>query len=116
MSKLPIFEHFLSVGNLKPKLKWFFKLKLEPNFLLLNWVPDIDKTDKQGQTPLYWAARIGHTDVVRMLLDAGADPNKRNIRGESPLDGPVGIGDMDVALLLLDAGARPKQGFNCKII
>ena len=28
MSKLPIFEHFLSVRNLKPKLKWFFKPKL----------------------------------------------------------------------------------------
>ena len=25
MSKLPIFEHFLSVGNLKPKFKWFYK-------------------------------------------------------------------------------------------
>ena len=30
MSKLPIFEHFLSVGNLKPKRKWFFKPKLKP--------------------------------------------------------------------------------------
>ena len=39
MSKLPIFEHFLSVGNLKPKLKWFFKPKLKPNFFLLNWAP-----------------------------------------------------------------------------
>ena len=29
MSKLPIFELFISVGNLKPKLKWIFKLKLE---------------------------------------------------------------------------------------
>merc|ERR1712186_270579 len=25
MSKLAIFEHFLSMGNLKPKLEWFFK-------------------------------------------------------------------------------------------
>ena len=29
---LPIFEHFLSEGNLEPKLKWFFKPKLEPKF------------------------------------------------------------------------------------
>ena len=35
VSKLPIFEHFLSVGNLKPKLIWFFKPKLKP----LNWAP-----------------------------------------------------------------------------
>ena len=32
MSKLTIFERFLSVGNLKPKLKSFFKPKLKPKF------------------------------------------------------------------------------------
>ena len=35
----PIFEHFLSVGNLKPKLKWFFKPKLKPKCFLLNRPP-----------------------------------------------------------------------------
>ena len=39
MSELTIFEHFLSAGNLKPKLEWFFKPKLEPNFCLLNCLP-----------------------------------------------------------------------------
>ena len=39
MSKLPIFERFLGVGNLKPKLKWFFKPKLKPKIVLLNWAP-----------------------------------------------------------------------------
>ena len=28
MSKLPIFEHFLSVGNLKPKLELIFQAKM----------------------------------------------------------------------------------------
>ena len=32
MSQLPIFEHFLSVGNLKPKLKWVFKSELKPKY------------------------------------------------------------------------------------
>ena len=40
MSKLPIFDHFLSVGNLKPKLKWFFKPKLKAKIFLLNWAPE----------------------------------------------------------------------------
>ena len=31
-SKTPIFEHFLSAGNLKPKLKIVFKPKLRPKF------------------------------------------------------------------------------------
>ena len=39
MSKLPIFEHFLSVGNLKPKLGWFFKPKSKPKMFQLNWAP-----------------------------------------------------------------------------
>ena len=39
MSKMPIFLLFLSVGNLKRKLKWFFKPKLKLNFFLLNYYP-----------------------------------------------------------------------------
>ena len=40
MSKLPIFEHFLSVGNVKQKLNSFFKPKLEPKLFLLNRPPE----------------------------------------------------------------------------
>ena len=32
MSKLTIFEHFLSVWNRKPKLKWFFKPNVSIEF------------------------------------------------------------------------------------
>ena len=39
MSKLPILEHFLSVGNLKPKLELFFKPKHKLKFVPLNWAP-----------------------------------------------------------------------------
>ena len=57
MSKLPI---FLSVGNLKPKLKSFFKLKLKPIFFLLICHPgekrerrahgeDMELRDKDGR-------------------------------------------------------------------
>ena len=40
-SKLPIFELFLSVGNLEPKLKRFFKPKLKPKCVLLNCHPGL---------------------------------------------------------------------------
>ena len=43
MSKLPIFEYFLSVGNLKPKLKPFFKPKLKPKKFLLNPLPEVQQ-------------------------------------------------------------------------
>lgn len=38
-----------------------------------------------GQTPLFIAARKGHADVVRQLLDANADVNKARIDGVTPL-------------------------------
>ena len=41
MSKLSIFDHFLSVGNLKPKLEWFFKPQLKPKCFLSNWAPGV---------------------------------------------------------------------------
>ena len=31
---------------------------------------------QQGNTPLYFASRCSHTDVVELLLDGGADINK----------------------------------------
>ena len=40
LSKLPIVELFIFVGNLMPKLKSFFKPKLKPIFFLLNCLPE----------------------------------------------------------------------------
>ena len=31
--------------------------------------------------PLYWAAYSGHQEIVKLLLDKGADTNKKNIDG-----------------------------------
>ena len=49
MSKLSIFEHFLSVGNLKTKLQWCFKAELKPKLFLLNWSPKESSAD--GEFP-----------------------------------------------------------------
>ena len=45
--------------------------------------------------------------MVKLLLDAGADPNLANKDGETPLYRASGKGHAEVAKLLLEAGADP---------
>jgi ankyrin repeat protein len=56
------------------------------------------------------AAQHGHTDVVRLLLDAGEDPNRYNPDGyhshATPLHHAAGANHADVVRLLVERGAR----------
>ena len=38
-----------------------------------------------NSAPLHIASRKGHKDVVKILLDGGADPKKENSNGDTPL-------------------------------
>ena len=44
-----------------------------------------------GSTPLLCAARRGHLDVVRALLNAGADKTIANNDGDKPIDDVCGL-------------------------
>lgn len=47
--------------------------------LLLEHAPDaLDVQDEDGETPLHTAARGDHKEVVRYLLQLGADPTITN--------------------------------------
>ena len=48
MSKLPIYELFLSVGNLKTKLQWSSKRFFNTTLFQLNRAPDAE-ADEGGQ-------------------------------------------------------------------
>jgi ankyrin repeat protein len=48
--------------------------------------------DRERMSPLHHAAERGSSDVVQLLLDAGADANSRDLLGQSPLDHAASIG------------------------
>jgi hypothetical protein len=56
------------------------------------------------------AASFGHTEIVRMLLDAGEDPNRYNLPGThshtTPLHQAALLGHEEVVRLLVERGAR----------
>jgi ankyrin repeat protein len=65
-------------------------------------------TTKGGLTALLHAARQGHLDAARALLDGGASIDKTGAGdGTSPLLMAVLNGQFDMALLLIERGANP---------
>lgn len=66
-----------------------------------------------GQTsPLHEAARGGHVQVVRLLLDHGADSTFRDSAGKTPLDIAVQRGYSGIVDLLERSGAPSLDGAN----
>ena len=61
-----------------------------------------------GMTALHYAAREGHLETVRALLEAGVDLNIVNGDKFTPLVMAITNGHFEVAKFLLDHGADPK--------
>ena len=56
-------------------------------------------------SPIYWASRYGHLEVVQELLRSGTDPNVVDSRGRTPLYQATDKGHLDVVQELLSKGA-----------
>jgi len=78
-----------------------YRGNLELVTLLLNRGANLHAVDNTAETPICFAAGEGHLDVVRYLLERGADPTKGD-----PLFRAVNAGHIEVAKRLLDAGAE----------
>ncbi len=59
-----------------------------------------------GLTPLHVAARHGHTEVAKILLEAGADVHAKVKDGVTPLHWAAYYGHTKVVKILLKAGAK----------
>ena len=64
-----------------------------------------------GNTALAYAVKVGHEDIVKELINAGADVNAKNNQGEIPLRGAISKGFPgaissfpEIATLLINTG------------
>jgi ankyrin repeat protein len=61
--------------------------------------------DGRGDLPIHHAARNGDTQIVRLLVEQGADVNAQNPRGHTVLYCAGGHGHLETVQLLLQEGA-----------
>lgn len=54
----------------------------------------------RGSTPLHFAAAMGHSNIVKILLDCGADPNARDCHKSRPIDAARTAGQSKTVHLL----------------
>jgi ankyrin repeat protein len=66
----------------------------------------LDSDILAGDTALMHAALLGHTDIVKLLLNRGADVNLVGRYGNTPLTLAARDGHAEILQLLLDRGAN----------
>lgn len=90
-----------------------FELARTGDTTLLTYVDngvDVNLANQDGNSFLMLAAYAGHEDLVRGLIERGADVDKLNARGQSPLAGVIFKKEDAIVDLLLAAGADPRAG------
>jgi uncharacterized protein len=79
--------------------------------LLIDTGANLDWEDYAGNTAIMWAVRLGHTEIMNLLLNhdstqnTKADVNKQNNNGETAVMVAVQQGRSEALQLLLQAGA-----------
>ena len=97
--------YYAQIGNLE-KIKEILNTKKEENLL--------SKKDYLKRTILYIAARNGYYDLVKYLIEIGADINEIQSTGSTPLHAASYFGHESVVKLLLENGSNPyiKNSYN----
>jgi ankyrin repeat protein len=78
-----------------------FENLLKPGSEISHELGDINAKDEKGETALHYAASQGHEEMVRLLLEMGADISGRNVDGWTALHHAAFWGHSKVVIVLL---------------
>ncbi|CAG9331330.1 unnamed protein product [Blepharisma stoltei] len=91
----------------------FCQLCRRNEYDLINSILEVQKSIKNQRDsklklpPIWHALLYGLTDIVKLLLEKGADPNIPNEIGETPLHHAADNNEYEIAKLLLENNANP---------
>lgn len=66
---------------------------------------DLEITFRDGTTPLFAAANQGHVEIVKVLVEAGANVNARSLNNATPICFAAAKGFTEIVQILAKAGA-----------
>lgn len=69
----------------------------------------VNTTEKNGGVALGWAAYNGNTEVIKALLDGGADFMMKDRMGQRPLHYAIAKGKKDAVDMLKEAREKQKE-------
>jgi ankyrin repeat protein len=80
---------------------------MDASTLLLAKGAEVNLGDKDGNTPLHWAAARGQVEMTELLIARGADMNAKTRFGCTPLRGAYDFHQAATAQVLLRHRATP---------
>lgn len=89
--------------------KWVRDYSIEEAKAKIKATPKcLSVSDSRGLTALHWASRLGRDEIVRVLLDFGADPNAKSTKGRYSNETPLAF-LLDDLHRPLDSNASPNE-------
>ena len=65
-----------------------------------------------GDLTLHFAAQLGHLEIVRLLVEVGADKDQADNQGATPMHIAAEEGHLDIVRFFLESGADSDRSTN----
>lgn len=83
-----------------------FQKKEMAKLLIIEKNADVNIGERNGGTPLIFAASLGQTEIAELLIEKGANVNSVHSNGNTPLIMATAKGHAEIAKLLIEKGAN----------